>query len=413
MIFTRTADTVTIRNRYHTLSSDHLRFAALTEVDGAAAHHVELTVPSIPPGGSAAVRLPTEVLEASESGETWLTVRAELLADTPWADAGHLVAWQQFDLTPATAHRRPSTGSRRVQPRAELVEAPERVTKFDETTGRLTSLFGMPVDGPRLELWRAPTDNDRSDMRGSYELGAPEDTDGEGSPGPSSESRWRQRGLDRLVHRVADFARDEQELTVRVRTSAANSGLFVDVAYHWVTGDDRLDLRVELVPSRGWDCTWPRIGVRFELPAELLQATWFGTGPGESYPDTRRAARVGRFTAGVDELNVAYSRPQETGHRAELRWLEISDDTGPRLRLDTRRNPSGHRPGFTLTRHTPQELDEARHPYELAESGRTYLFIDDAVHGVGSRACGFDVLPEHALWPGARSFAVTLSQPAS
>ena len=68
----------------------------------------------------------------------------------------------------------------------------------------------MPVDGPRLELWRAPTDNDRGDMRGSYELGAPEDTRGEGAPGPSSESRWRQRGLDRLVHRVTDFSRDQR-----------------------------------------------------------------------------------------------------------------------------------------------------------------------------------------------------------
>ena len=57
-------------------------------------------MPPIPPGESREVQLPIEVLEASESGETWLTVSAELAADTPWADAGHLVAWQQFELTP-------------------------------------------------------------------------------------------------------------------------------------------------------------------------------------------------------------------------------------------------------------------------------------------------------------------------
>ena len=33
------------------------------------------------------------------------------------------------------------------------------------------------------------------------------------------------------------------------------------------------------------------------------------------------------------------------------------------------------------------------------------------MHGVGSRACGMDVLPEHALWPGARAFEVELSRP--
>jgi beta-galactosidase len=107
---------------------------------------------------------------------------------------------------------------------------------------------------------------------------------------------------------------------------------------------------------------------------------------------------------------VRYSRPQETGHRAELRWLEIADDEGVRLRVQTARNPAGHRPGFTLTRHTPQQIDQAGHPYELPPSEHVYLFIDDAVHGVGSRACGLDVLPQHALWPSARAFEIRLAQ---
>jgi len=40
-----------------------------------------------------------------------------------------------------------------------------------------------------------------------------------------------------------------------------------------------------------------------------------------------------------------------------------------------------------------------------------YLFLDDAVHGIGSRACGVDVLPEDALWPSARQFAVSFQKP--
>ena len=45
--------------------------------------------------------------------------------------------------------------------------------QFDAHTGRLLRLYGMDVDGPRLELWRGPTDNDRSSARGSFELGRP------------------------------------------------------------------------------------------------------------------------------------------------------------------------------------------------------------------------------------------------
>jgi beta-galactosidase len=103
---------------------------------------------------------------------------------------------------------------------------------------------------------------------------------------------------------------------------------------------------------------------------------------------------------------MAYSRPQETGHRSELRELVISDARGPRLSVTTRPNEQLRRPGFTLSAYKPQQLDRARHPYELSAGDHVYLFIDDAVHGIGSRACGVDVLPEHALWPSARQFAI-------
>jgi len=225
---------------------------------------------------------------------------------------------------------------------------------------------------------------------------------------------------------VVEVRHSEHDLVTRVRVSAANSGLSVDVTYRWRIDPpvapnaeqqsnaelgDTIRLRVDAVPSPGWDCTWPRVGVRFELPTTLDRARWFGTGPLESYPDSRRAARVGVYAAGVDELNVRYSRPQETGHRASLRTLDLSDATATRLSVLTEPDASGHRPGFTLTRHTPQQLDRAAHPYQLPANDRLFLFVDDAVHGLGSRACGFDVLPEHALWPGTRSFVLSFPRP--
>ena len=190
--------------------------------------------------------------------------------------------------------------------------------------------------------------------------GRPDETGGEGAPGPSSERRWRERGLDRLVHRVLlTVDPDEGGLVVRVRSAAAASARSSTSPTAGALADE-VALRVEVVPSPDWDCTWPRVGVRFDLPTALDRAAWFGTGPHESYPDTERAARVGRFAAGLDELNVRYSRPQETGHRAAVRALELADDTGARLRLTTVPGPGGHRPGFTLTPHTPQEVDRAR-----------------------------------------------------
>jgi beta-galactosidase len=415
LVLTLDQSTLTVRSRYHTTSTGHLRYHAVLHADGVEVQRWRIEVPEVPAGGTATAPLPEDAFAARPGGEElWLDVCAELDEDLDWAPAGHVVARAQFPVStvpPVPTPRR--TASHEMSPPAES-SLTLGAADLDATTGSLRSLFGMPVRGPRLELWRSPTDNDRGASSGSYELGAPEDTAGAGVEGPSSEQRWRQRGLHRLVHRVLDVRSCPSEIVTAVRVSAANSGLSVDVTYRWSAEsleDDLLELLVEVVPSPGWDCTWPRVGVRLDLPADINFARWFGTGPAESYPDSRRAARVGRFESTVDDLAVRYSRPQESGHRAELRSLELSDGVGPRLRVRTIPGLDGHRPGFTLTRHTPQQLDAAAHPYELPESDTVFLFVDDAVHGLGSRACGMDVLPQHALWPGARSMRLRFEAP--
>ena len=47
--------------------------------------------------------LPAELLASAGEGETWLTVAAELAADTAWAEAGHVVACAQFDCSGSAA----------------------------------------------------------------------------------------------------------------------------------------------------------------------------------------------------------------------------------------------------------------------------------------------------------------------
>ncbi len=392
--------TLTVRNRQHTASTDHLRFVASIEIEGDTVSESVFAVPPVAPGSTGEVTLPAAPT-SRDAGETWLSVRAELAEDAAWASSGHVVARAQIQRESGHAPVRTRTPSSRT------------AADVDPRTGRLTSVFGLPVEGPWLELWRGPTDNDRSADRGSYELGAPEDTLGHGVPGPSSADRWRRAGLDRLVHRVQEVSLGDDRAVVRVHSSAANSDWGVDTRYDWRFHAHDLELSVEIVATGGWDCTWPRVGIHFALPTTIERADWFGTGPAESYPDTARAARVGRFAAHIDELSVRYSRPQETGHRAAVRRLDLADASGPRLRIETVADRHGHRPGFTLTRHTPQEVDRAGHPHALVPGNRNHLYLDAAVHGIGSRACGIDVLPEHALWPRAYAFTLRLSRPSA
>jgi beta-galactosidase len=399
---------VTVHNRQHSATTAGLAFVAVVEADGQAVAQVVLDAPVVRAGELVGFELPAQ-LEGDAKAECWLTVRAELTGATAWAPAGHVVARTQRALSaPAPSKAWPVANETAVAA-SQFTVGP---ALFDAGTGSLRELLGLRVSGPDLVLWRAPTDNDRAGERGSFELGTPETTGGEGTPGPSSEERWRARGLDRLVSRVLEVTAGPGSCTTLTRVGAANSALFVDVAYRWRSlGITTIGLRVEVSPSAGWDCTWPRVGIHLQIPVDLEHAEWFGTGPLESYPDSRRAARVGQFEGSVDELNVRYGRPQETGHRAELRRLVLSGSSGPALSIRTEPGPDGHRPGFTLTRHTPQQLAAARHPHELETDDVLHLYLDDAVHGLGSRACGIDVLPQHALWPTSHAFGLMFEPP--
>ena len=122
---------------------------------------------STPPaaGETAEVALPE--LPATR-GETWLTVRAVLAADEPWAPAGHEVAWGQVAVTPAATAGAAGSGDAAARGGGTLSLGPG---SFDPATGVLRSLGDLALDGPRLDVWRAPTDNDTG-MHGPVQLEA-------------------------------------------------------------------------------------------------------------------------------------------------------------------------------------------------------------------------------------------------
>ncbi|HET9006440.1 MAG TPA: beta-galactosidase small subunit, partial [Actinomycetes bacterium] len=147
----------------------------------------------------------------------------------------------------------------------------------------------------------------------------------------------------------------------------------------------------------------PRVGLRMAVPAGLRRVEWFGRGPGEAYADTGRAARVGRFTATVDELQTPYLYPQENGNRRDVRWATLTDGHGKGIRAEGE-------PTFDLTARpwTSEQLDAARHPTDLHPGDRVWVNLDLAQQGIGSASCGPGVLPAYRLDPAPASFTVRL-----
>lgn len=402
---------VSVENRHDFADLSHLRWTwSLTE-DGTQVAEGTLSVPALAAGERA--EIPAPELPAPGGGERWLLVRAELAAATAWAPEGHPVAWGQISLSDNVPVR---TVPRFAPVAAATVDGQIALgpARFDARTGALFNLAGQPVRGPWLDLWRAPTDND---LGGSQRDAA----------------YWQERGLHRLRHRTVTLAAGEHGLTVVVRSGAASSGNGYLTTYHWTADRQQLRLHVRTEPVGHWpergdvfgeamvDPDLPpehyaelvrrdkapsvaRIGLRWSLPGAWSRVSWFGAGPGEAYPDSRQAVRIGRFESTVDKMQTPYVRPQENGNRADVRWVEVSDPAGPGLRMDGD-------PVFNVAarRWSDQQLAAARHLIDLTPEPMIHLHTDHVVQGIGTGAVGPGVLPQYRLEVRPAEFAVTLT----
>ncbi len=385
---------VRVTNGYDFRDTGHLEFRWSHQVEGVTVCEGVLAVPSLGPGDSAILPLPPLPDDTSDmAGEAWWTVCAVLARDTDWAPAGHEVAWGQFAAVPdrrrlirailGTAH-----GPRRAEGGLVLLGP----GTFDAADGTLKYLDGFEVVGPRLDVWRAPTDND---------AGASWD------PDHQLERLWRELGLHRMRHRVAGVEVGDAALTVTTRVAPAASPLGLRVVQTWTAVGERLRCDVDVSPEGDWRLPLPRLGMRMAVCATLGDVEWFGAGPGEAYPDTRTAARIGRHALSVDAMQTPYVRPQENGARADVRWARLSRQDGSGVLVEG--EPAFW---FSARRWTTEELDAAAHTTDLAPGRWIWLNLDHALHGIGSASCGPGVLPDHVLHARPARFSLTLTPTA-
>ncbi|WP_129837732.1 glycoside hydrolase family 2 TIM barrel-domain containing protein [Streptomyces sp. RFCAC02] len=378
--------TVTVRNGYDFADLDHLVFTWTYAVEGVRVAAGDLAVPSLAPGEQADVALPPVPADAPAGEAVW-TVHARLAADTAWAQAGHEIAWGQLTAVPAPPPAAPAVLS---APRREG----ERITLgpgvFDARTGRLLSIGSITLsDTPRIDLFRAPTDNDR---------GMHWEADAQVSV------HWERIGMRHVMHRTDAVEPSDDGLTVRTRVAPPSRDLGLAAVHHWTAGDDgALRLTVAVEPQGDWPCPLPRLGLRLGLPAAFGQVTWYGGGPGEAYPDTREAARIGRWESSVDALQTPYVRPQENGARTDVRWAELAADDGTVLRVEAGPEPFW----FTARRWTGEQLDAAEHTVDLEPGDTVWVNLDHGQHGIGSQSCGPAPLPQYHLTPAPARFGFT------
>ena len=230
-------------------------------------------------------------------------------------------------------------------------------------------LLDRPVE---LNVWRAPTDNDRN-----------------------VRLEWERARYHQAVARAYGVEVDEAPGWVAVHADVALVAPSVQPALRgqltWVVTDDGvLGLSLRMHRTLGFP-SLPRLGLRLFLPRFMDRVDYYGLGPQESYVDKHRASYHGAFSADVADLHEDYIRPQENGSHADCNEVTLS---GGGLSLTA----ASQAPfSFNASRYTQEELTARRRNTDLVPCGSTVLCLDAAMAGIGSNSCGPALRPRYRV----------------
>jgi hypothetical protein len=269
---------------------------------------------------------------------------------------------------------------------------------FDKQAGQISALTFRNTDllknGPILNVWRAPTDNDGIKLVPTQ--------------GAGYLNQWLSAGLNQLEHQTDSVTIEQpQPQAMRITTHTIIEAVEGTARFdhrHTITiygsGDILIANQVEcgekLPPL-------PRIGLTMQLPAGFENFTWFGRGPHENYIDRNVGAAVGLYAGSVDEQYVPYILPQNNGNKTDVRWLTVTNDSG--LGLLAVGQPLME---AGVSHYTADDLYQALHTNELTRRQETTLNLDARQCGLGGASCGPGTLPQYLVESETFNFSFRL-----
>lgn len=296
--------------------------------------------------------------------------------ETEFYGKGYELGFQQLELNEYTVKN-----AVRAFGNPEFKENSEEITVcgngFEYTFSKMTGMpAGIKLNGEEqlsrpsdFVIWRAPTDNDRY-----------------------IRAEWEKCGYNRTKVRMRNITAVAENGVVKI------SGAFVvnaDVVQnilsvrfgYTINGKGEIELwanalKDELVPYL------PRLGVRFFLKEGYESVSYRAFGPNDSYRDKNKSSWYSRFEGSVTDMFEDYIFPQENGSHIGCEELTLHNYKHTFTFLPCDRPFS-----FSALHYTAEQLDAAKHNYELVPRKDTVLCIDMAQSGIGTNSCG-PVLPD-------------------
>ncbi|MFV0606473.1 MAG: glycoside hydrolase family 2 TIM barrel-domain containing protein [Niabella sp.] len=123
----------------------------------------------------------------------------------------------------------------------------------------------------------------------------------------------------------------------------------------------------------------PKIGMQMGINKAYSEVSWIGRGPMENYIDKNYGADIGYYTMNIHQFMENYVVPQENGNRTDVAFMNFIDKKTNAcfaFRADSLLSMSAWP-------YTQQNIEEAKHTYDLKDAGYITVNIDLVQMGVG------------------------------
>ncbi len=329
---------------------------------------------------------------ANLAAESYLNLSIVLASDQSWAAAGHEITFKQFKLPFIFERHYHSEKSQIKNKNLNLIES-DRYLKiagsnfslyFDKGNGQISDYFyrgkSLLEKGPKLSFWRATIDNDQTEITYNYS------------------AEWKAAGINQLSQRLDEIKVIEPEKDfILIKTyctiapPAKDLIIKAELEYK-IYNNGQIELNVSGEFSDQKMHSIPRISLELELNHNLDNLSWFGRGPGESYPDSKRAAYIDLFSKKIEELHTPYVYPQDNGNRSDTKWLQLKNRVGAGIEFYNSKEFD-----FTAHYYSKDDLELAAHDCELPQRDKIYLELIHKNRGLGSTSCGPKRLAKYEL----------------
>jgi beta-galactosidase len=329
------------------------------------------------------VKIPYGKIQIHAGSEYFFEMIFKTKAISKWAPAEFKIAHEQFkmplDLPVLHTQKHASKEMDITDSESSLViRARDFEMIFDKQSGLIKSISFKGKElihsGLRPNFWRAPTDNDH---------------------GNKMEERlvtWKASGISRKIknfewEKIGEFIKIKTEFLIPTFNPSIckidyeiDDNCGVSVLFKIIPGDDLPEI--------------PVVGMEMILPKGFEKLVWFGCGPHENYWDRKKSARIDLYNGSVKDQFVNYIKPSEMGNKTDVRWLKIVNESGDGLLF--KGDPVFE---FSALHHSIDDLENAKHPYELSRRDETFVHINCKQMGVGGdNSWGAKTHPDFTLY---------------